>query len=403
MTPSAIKAWIRRLRALIAILFARVNGIVITLLGLQYVFVVDPLAVVSPAAPNVYNTLGQASAAAALVNGPKLIDFRGNQTVGAGTYDFRGPSGKDQNTRFTASSGLATVTFAAGATVLGVNECENISPVYQGAAVLFQLPLGVQLFLFTNGIGACTGGGLLVGAGAGQTIVVDSFGGFITSGGAPCFGTTAAGAFMAYQVFGGGGLAATTLSQVVGSTFIVFVSNSAALISTSQPGLVAGGLVVGTNYTISPTATNTTAADGAPVYGLVNVQGQLDEAKRCLASFSADSGVIASIAAPTTLATLPAIDLLANESLVITASAVFNKDVTPGACELIIEVDGVSVGNKGTSSDDIITNGTATASRTVQVKPAAGSRVVSIVGVAIGGDASLLAGGASVVARRVLA
>jgi hypothetical protein len=143
-----------------------------------------------------------------------------------------------------------------------------------------------------------------------------------------------------------------------------------------------------------------TYTDNAPAMGATNVQSAIDVLKRFAESFTATSGAVGP-SANATLVTLAAIDVTADESLVIEACATFNKDATPGDIIIAIDIDGVPVDNAG--SESFGANESGAISRVVQVKPVAGSHVVTLVFASIAGQASVVAGGANVVARRVLA
>jgi len=147
-------------------------------------------------------------------------------------------------------------------------------------------------------------------------------------------------------------------------------------------------------------ASNIAAIDSNPPLGSTTVQGQLDELKRCAQSFHGDSLAVGP-SAGATLVTLAAIDLQANESFVIEACATFSKDATPGDIVIGIDIDAVPVDNQGSLS--FAANESGTIARVIQVKPAAGNRVVSLAFAAIAGQASVVAGGARVVVRRVIA
>ncbi len=122
------------------------------------------------------------------------------------------------------------------------------------------------------------------------------------------------GAFIGANVFAVSGTATS-------ANMIILSESPSALINNTQT-LLPGG-VLGSSLTLVSLAANVKAADGAPVTGATTVQGQLDAYKRCLTSFSAQNTaqVDAPAATPTILATLPAINVNANESVRLTASA----------------------------------------------------------------------------------
>lgn len=208
--------------------------------GTQYTFVVDPTAAVGR---NVFNTLAAAAAARRLVNGPAIIEFRGDQAVQAVAYDLRDAAG-EWNTKLQGAQGLTTVTFPNGATIVGATTTDTISITYSGAGTLCTLPAsGVQFFRFLNGDFESTGGGTMFLVPAGGTGIFECSG-FWTDGGGTVFASSGA-AIMSITMEDGASIVANTIVSAGATFFRVAMISPASQVALAQAGVTGGVLVWG--------------------------------------------------------------------------------------------------------------------------------------------------------------